>query len=136
MNVKRFLIAISAACAVTLLVIAYLQYSWAFYRHQSAACRARGKAYEQRVEKLKTDAREKLRIGTRKEDVIQFFHENGLPVSFDKRLSEYEGTIFTKGCAPAGCGSDDALLGLRVRVGSSGTVVAEPVVGALYTNCL
>jgi hypothetical protein len=136
MNFKRFLIAISAACAATLLVIGYVQYGWAFYRYHSADCKTRGKAYEQRVEKLKSDAHNRLRIGTHKEDVIQFFQENGLPVPFDSHLNEYEGTISTKGCAPAGCGSDDALLGLRVKVDSSGAVVAEPIIGALYTNCL
>jgi len=111
-------------------------FRWMSYRQQSADCKERGRAYELRVETLKSDARTTLRIGTHKEDVIRFFEENGLPVSFDKGLSEYEGTINTKGCSPAGCGSDDALLGLRVKVDSLGTVVAEPVVGALYSDCL
>lgn len=132
---KRILIAI-LALAATLLVLGYFQFGWMFYRYQSAACKAQGKAYEERVQNLKRDAVNRLRVGTQQEDVIRFFQENGLPVSFDKLQSEYDGTISTKGCAPAGCGSDDALLGLRVKVDSNGTVVAEPVVGDLYTNCL
>ena len=132
---KRILIATFAVLAV-MLVVGYVLFGWMFYRYQSADCKERGKAYEIRVERLKCDARTALRIGTHQEDVIRFFQENGLPVSFDKLMSEYEGTIYTKGCAPAGCGSDDALLGLRVKVDSAGTVVGEPVVGAIYTNCL
>jgi hypothetical protein len=132
---KRVLIATFAVLAV-MLVVGYILFGWMFYRYQSAACKERGKASGIRVERLKRDARTALRIGTHREDVIRFFQENGLPVSFDKMMSEYEGTIHTKGCAPAGCGSDDAVLGLRVKVDSTGTVVGEPVVGAMYTNCL
>ena len=132
---KLILIATFAVLAV-ILVVGYVLFGWMFYRYQSTDCKERGKAYGIRVERLKRDSRTTLRIGTHKEDVIRFFQENGLPVSFDKGLGEYEGTIYTKGCAPAGCGSDDALLGLRVKVDSTGTVVGEPVVGALYTNCL
>ena len=65
---------------------------------------------------------------------MRFFKENGLPVSLAG--DGYEGTIYTDGCAPAGCGSDAALLGLRVKADSSGAVAGEPIVGALYTNCL
>ena len=131
---KRLLILLFAVIALAVLGFAYLQYGWIFYRYHSAACKERGKSYAARVEKLKRDARERLRIGTHKEDVIRFFQENGLPVSFDG--NEYEGTIYTNGCAPAGCGSDAALLGLRVKADGSGTVIGDPVVGALYTNCL
>jgi hypothetical protein len=86
------------------------------------------------VETLTREAHEKLKIGTKKDDVARFFAENGIPVTFSR--DEASGTIYTSGCAPSGCGSDDALLGLRVKVDKAGTVVSEPVVGALYTNCL
>ncbi|HEX5434477.1 MAG TPA: hypothetical protein VFY05_09595 [Candidatus Angelobacter sp.] len=131
----RILIATFAMVAAVLVVSCVL-FGWMFYRYQSTSCKERRKAYEIRVDSLKRDARTALRIGTHQEDVIRFFQENGFPVSFDNGMSEYEGTIRTKGCAPAGCGSDDALLGLRVKVDSTGTVVGEPVVGTLYTNCL
>jgi hypothetical protein len=134
-NSKRILIATFAVLAV-ILVVGHVLFGWMFYRYQSTDCKKRGKAYGIRVERLQRDARTALRIGTHQEDVIRFFQENGLLVSFDKGMSEYEGTIHTKGCAPAGCGSDDAVLGLRVKVDSTGTVVGEPVVGAIYTDCL
>lgn len=114
-----------------------------FYRYHSAACKQRGAQYAARVEKLKRDAHERLRIGTKKEDVIHFFKENGLPVAFvevpyehSRKVYEATGTISVTGCAPSGCGSDDAWLGLRVNVDDAGTVISEPVVGAIYTNCL
>ena len=132
---KWILIATFTTLAV-ISVAGYVLFGWMFYRYQSTDCKERGKAYRLRVERLKRDASMTLRIGTHKEDVIRFYQENGLPVSFNNTLSEFEGTIHTKGCSPAGCGSDDALLGLRVKVDSAGAVVGEPVVGALYTDCL
>ena len=103
-------------------------------RHHNAACMQRGAAYGARVETLKRDAHEKLKIGTNKDAVIRFFAENGIPITFSR--DEASGTIYTTGCAPSGCGSDAALIGLRVKVNEMGSVVAEPVVGAIYTNCL
>lgn len=105
-----------------------------FHRYQSAACKQRGAAYDARVEALKRHAHERLGIGTKQEAVIRFFAENGIPATFAG--DEISGTIYTTGCAPSGCGSDDALIGLRVKVDRLGAVVSEPVVGALYTNCL
>ena len=83
---------------------------------------------------MKQDAAEVLKVGTKKDVVIRFFQDNGIPPSFVG--DEVTGTIFLKGCAPPGCGTDDALLGLRVQVDKQGTVVTDPVVGALYTDCL
>jgi hypothetical protein len=131
---KRILIGAFALLTSAILAWGYSQFGWMFYRYHSTACEQRGKAYEARVETLKRHARERLRIGTPKGDVMRFFKENGLPVSLVG--DEYEGTIYTDGCAPAGCGSDAALLGLRVKADGSGAVAGEPIVGALYTNCL
>jgi len=103
-------------------------------RYQNAACKQRGAAYDARVETLDREAHDKLTIGTKKDAVIRFFTENGIPVTFIG--NEASGTIYTSGCAPFGCGSDAALLGLRVEVDKAGTVVSEPSVGAFYTDCL
>jgi len=35
-----------------------------------------------------------------------------------------------------GCGTDDALIGVRVKVDADGTVTGEPEVVDMYTNCL
>ena len=131
---RRLLLAGVMLLLAAIIVIGFLVTGFPFYRYQSAACKQRGAAYAARAEKLKRDAHEKLSIGTRKDAVARFFAENGIPITFVR--GEASGTISTIGCAPAGCGSDDALLGLRVKVDNEGTVIAEPVVGALYTDCL
>jgi hypothetical protein len=100
---------------------------------KDGTCKRRGDAYDARVEALKREAHAKLKIGTKKESVIRFFAENGIPVTFTE--DEAEGTIYTTGCSPMGCGTDNALLGLRVKVDKKGTVVSEPVIGAFYTDC-
>src|SRR5438270_214963 len=100
---KRILIA-TFAVLVVILAVGYVLFGWMFYRYQSTDCKERGKAYGMRVGRLERDARMALRTGTHQEDVVRFFQANGLHVSFDKGMSEYEGTIHTKGCAPAGCG--------------------------------
>ena len=103
------------------------------------ACRQRGEAYQARVAQLKKDAHEKLRIGTREDAVNEFFEAHGLPFNVFRSGNHKEGvgTIQVQGgCAPRGCGSEDALIGLRVELSLDGTVIAEPVVGAQFTNCL
>jgi hypothetical protein len=135
---KRIIIPILAVLIVvaTLLALGYHRYGWMFYKYESAACKAQGKAYGERIQKLKRDARDRLGAGAKREEVIRVFQENGLPVSFDKVNNEYEGTITIKGCSPAGCGTDNGILSILVKVDSSGKVVAEPVVSDLYIDCL
>jgi hypothetical protein len=121
----------ATVCLVVMLPISSAD---CLYRYRSTACKQRGSVYSAKVEKLKRDAQEKLRVGTKKDAVIRFFDENGIPVTFSRH--EASGTIYTTGCAPSGCGSDAALLGLRVEVDETGTVLSEPVAGTLYTNSL
>lgn len=117
-----------------LLVVLLTASNGCLYRYQNANCKKRGAAYKAKVEKLEHDAHEKLVIGTKKDMVIRFFQENGIPVTFTR--GEASGTIYTTGCAPSGCGSDAALLGLQVKVDDAGSVISEPHVGGIYTNCL
>jgi hypothetical protein len=118
--------------AAVVLAIGLMQSSC--YRYQSAACKQRAADYAARVERLRREALDKLTIGTNKEAVIQFFAENGIPVSFVAGAAT--GTVTIEGCAPAGCGSDAAYLGLQVKVDEAGTVTGEPVIGAIYADCL
>jgi hypothetical protein len=120
--------------SIAILLVALLATSDGCYRYQSANCKKRGAAYNAKREKLEHDAHEKLTMGTKKDMVIRFFQENDIPVTFD--YGEASGTIYTTGCAPFGCGSDAALLGLRVKVDDAGSVISEPQVGGIYTNCL
>jgi hypothetical protein len=126
---KPILLPITVSLAVLLTAS-----SGCLYRYQNANCKKRGAAYKAKAEKLERDAHEKLVIGTKKDMVIRFFQENGIPVTFTR--GEASGTIYMTGCAPSGCGSDEALLGLRVKVDDAGSVISEPQVGGIYTNCL
>jgi len=97
-------------------------------------CRQRGAVFARRVESVKHDANERLKIGTKKADVSQFFVENGIP--FEILESEAIGTLRTSGCAPLGCGTDSAIIGVRVKLDAAGTVTTEPTVVGMYTDCL
>ena len=83
---------------------------------------------------MKRDSAETLKVGARKDVVVRFFQDNGIPPIIGG--NEITGTIYLKGCSPAGCGSDTGLLGLRVEVDKEGTVTSKPSLGALYTDCL
>lgn len=51
--------------------------------------------------------------------------------------SEATGTLYTTGgCAPLGCGTDRALIGVRVKIDADGTVSGEPVIVAFYVDCV
>ncbi len=130
MNAGRMFRVLTLVIAVIVLVGCHTP----FYRYQNAECKQRGKAYAERAERLKQDAGEVLKVGTKKEIVVSFFKEQGIPATFSG--NEITGTIRLKGCAPAGCGTDDGILGLRVEVDQEGTVVSKPLVGAIYTNCM
>jgi hypothetical protein len=87
-----------------------------------------------RTETLKREAQEKLKVGTNKEAIVRFFAENNIPLTFTR--SEASGAIPVVGCAPKGCGSDAAILGVRVEINETGTVISPPVVGGIYSDCL
>jgi hypothetical protein len=98
------------------------------------ACKRRGAAYETQVENIKQDAHDQLKIGTKKADVSRFFSEHNIP--FDFFGSEARGTLSASGCAPFGCGTDSAQIGVRVHLSQAGVVTGEPKVVAFYTDCL
>ena len=82
-----------------------------------------------------------MKIGATRDDVAHFFASESIPVDFVDLAGKREamGTIFVKGmaeCASVACGDDAALIGVRVDVDEKGTVLSEPVVVGMYTNCL
>ncbi len=89
---------------------------------------------------IKQDAHEQLKVGTKKDDVARFYTGHEIPFEvarFKDVGSEVIGTLYTiGGCAPLGCGTDNALIGVRVRVDVDGTVIGEPEVVDMYTDCL
>jgi hypothetical protein len=103
-------------------------------RQAQIACMERDEALINRVESIKRDAHEQLKIGTKKEEISRFFTQHGIP--FDITNSEAIGTLYTSGCSPLGCGTDSALIGVRVNVSRTGTVTGEPTVVGMYTDCV
>jgi hypothetical protein len=107
--------------------------------HGNAGCKQRAEAYQARVQQLRRDAQEQLKIGTGQDVVQQFFKVRGFPfdVVRDGDHEEAIGTVYVQGgCAPVGCGSENALIGLRVELSLDGSLAREPVVGAQFTDCL
>jgi hypothetical protein len=97
-------------------------------------CRQRNTAFGEQVESIKQDARTRLKRGTRWEEVRKFFADHNIP--FHSTKLDVSGEIYTAGCAPTGCGSDAALIGIRVELDEDGNVRDEAAVVGLYTNCL
>ena len=103
--------------------------------HRNSICMQREDASNLRVETLKREAHEALKIGTTKEAVIRFFAKRAIPVTFDR--NQASGSIYVVGgCAPRGCGTNRMLLGLRVGVDETGTVVSEPIVVSFFADCV
>lgn len=100
------------------------------------ACKKRGAALSARVRDIESNAHKMLTIGVEKDDVIRFFAESNIPVFFDPASNSAVGTVYATGCSPFGCGADSALIGVRVKLDLAGTVQSEPVVVAMYTDCL
>jgi hypothetical protein len=103
-------------------------------------CKQRNAAFLRRIKFIKQDAHKQLKVGTKKDDVARFYTEHEIPFEvarFKDKDSEVIGTLYTiGGCAPLGCGTDNALIGVRVKVDAEGTVIGEPEVVDMYTDCL
>jgi hypothetical protein len=101
---------------------------------EQIACNKRGAAFESRLDSIKRDANEELSIGKTSADVSRFFAEHGIPLQISE--SEAIGELYTSGCGPLGCGTDSALIGVRVKLDSAGAVAEKPKVVGMYTDCL
>jgi len=105
-------------------------------------CHQRNGAFARIIESISQDAHEQLKIGTKKADVARFYTEHKIPfkvVSWKFKDGGFEaiGTLDTVGgCAPVGCGTDRALIDVRAKVDADGTVIGEPEVVEMYTDCL
>jgi len=121
---------------ITSSIVAVAAVSWFALKlgREQIACNKRGTAFALRVESIGRDANEKLSIGTKSGDVAPFFAEHGIPLQIVE--SEAIGTLYTSGCGPLGCGTDSALIGVRVKLDSEGAVTEKPKVVGMYTDCL
>ena len=97
-------------------------------------CKLRGVAFARQVESIERDAAVELKSGTNKTEVIRFFAKHNSP--FAMLESEAFGSIRTSGCAPLGCGTDKAFIGVHVKLDGSGRVTEAPKVFGMYQDCL
>jgi len=104
-------------------------------------CKERAAEFQAREEFIQRNAKNSLKVGARKDDVSHFFASENIPFTIIQIGQDHEatGTVYLKGlaeCENLACGDDSALIGVRVKVDVDGTVVSDPVVIGMYTDCL
>jgi hypothetical protein len=104
-------------------------------------CKQRAAEFQAKVELVRRDAKISLKLGTKKDDVTHFFASENIPLTIEQIGQNHEasGTIYFKGlaeCQNFACGDDSSLIGVRVKVDADGTVLSDPVVIGMYTDCL
>ena len=119
---------------------------WMWEAYQSVRpvpkrCKQRALDFQSRVKQIEANAKMSLKLGTKKADVTAFFASENIPMGSYKMAGKNvaSGQIFITGlteCASVACGDDSALIGVRVDVDENGTVVSDPVVVGMYTDCL
>ncbi len=123
--------------AIFAVLVAIVSVSWFGLRQYN--CQQRNAAFGRQIETIRQDAHAQIRPGTKKSDVAQFFARHNISFSisqFTSTESLASGFIETSGCAPFGCGSDVAVINVRVKLDETGAATEEPAVVGLYTNCL
>jgi hypothetical protein len=104
-------------------------------------CKERAAEFQAKVELVQRDAKNSLKVGTNRDDVARFFASENIPLTLDQIAQDHKatGTLHFKGlaeCENFACGDDSSLIGVRVKVDSHGTVVSDPVVIGMYTDCM
>jgi hypothetical protein len=106
-----------------------------------SGCKERAAEFNARVELIQRHAKNSLKVGAKKDDVAHFFASENILLTIDQIGQDHEatGTVYFKGlaeCENFACGDDSSLIGVRVKVNMNGTVVSDPVVVGMYTDCL
>jgi len=128
---------------VALLLLAALVYGGRWYSIERR-CSHRSQEFQRKVETLRKQANKELPVGTRREYVARFLEKNGMGLTesapgFDKSPHPVQGTLHFAGdkeCGSLVCGDDRSAIVLQVGVDEHGTVMVEPDVHGIYTNCL
>jgi hypothetical protein len=115
--------------------------AYCYVRPIPPRCKQRAADFQARVGRIEAGAKVSLKPGTTKTGVTSFFASQNIPVEFYQIAghNEASGQIYVTGlaeCASVACGDDSALIGVRVDVDGNGTVVSDPVVVGMYTDCL
>jgi hypothetical protein len=96
-------------------------------------CKLRGAAFARRVESIKRDAAQEIKVGANQAEVARFFAEHNIP--FAMQESEAFGALRMPGCAPLSCGTDRAFIGVNVKLDGAGEVIEAPRVFGMYQDC-
>jgi hypothetical protein len=107
-------------------------------------CNRRAEEFQRKVETLRKQAKADLPVGAKREAVVRFFEMHGMGLTeeapeLDKSPHPIEGTLHFSGdkeCGSLVCGDDRSAIVLQVGVDEHGTVIVEPDVQGIYTNCL
>jgi hypothetical protein len=103
------------------------------YRHD---CETKESAFQARLQQLRRDAPEALKIGTTREQVLRFISENRLQSSSDQ--SQARGwVVLSRGCGrgwACSIGPDGGVISVSVTFDERGKVNSEPVVAAKYVR--
>jgi hypothetical protein len=93
-------------------------------------CDRREAAFQSRVEQVRHDAKERLKIGTKKDDIVRFFSENGFRKPYFSESRATGRILTTRGCRSLGCGigPEGGEIKVTVTVDQQGTVQGSPVV--------
>jgi hypothetical protein len=126
-RVKRFGLGVAVVFAIVLVA----GVCWVAIKKHN--CNSRGVAFTGRVEGIEKDAHEHLKIGTDSAGVARFFERREIPSTIVG--STAYGTWYSFGCAPLGCGTDRAVVGVSVKLDNSGAVTEAPKVVGGYVDC-
>ena len=115
--------------------------AYQFVRPVPTRCKQRAADIGARVKRIEANAKISLKPGTKKADVTTFFASEKIPMDSYQIAgrNEVSGQIYVKGlaeCASVACGDDSTMIGVRVDVDENGTVVSDPVVVGMYSDCL
>jgi hypothetical protein len=136
-RVKRTIAIVGAVIAIASVSWIGIKEYWVRLeqRRHAIDCEHRNTEFARRVDALKREAHERLKLGTKKTTVSQFFTEHG--IAFTISDSEASGILYTiGGCAPFGCGTDRVGIRVRVNVNADGDVTSELAVDSMYVDCV
>jgi len=105
-------------------------------------CKQRAAAFQARRGQIEAEAKNSLKPGTKKADVVRFFVSENMPLTLSQRADQNQdatGEIHIPGlaeCEDIACGDDATEIWVEVELDGNGTVISAPRVDGMYTDCL
>jgi len=105
------------------------------YLHSRTACKRSNIDFQRRIDALQLELTKNILRGTTKKDVERFLSDHHFSVIFNR--NQAIGTMSSSGgCAPFGCGTNEILLGVTIRLDSNGSVAEVPQIQTMFTDCM